>query len=392
MRLAEDGQPMDPEPVVLATVGPAPAAPVVAATDSSFLVAWQAESEGSYDILGAVVPLTDPVEENLQLLVLASQPDLDEAEPTVAGNKEQFMVGWTMATGTEDSVVVVQMLDPAGAPTTEPVLVPRTNAQRAPSVALADSGAFVAWLEAGAQGEELRAALLHPGGDWISIQPASLLMGLDDGPSLASPASFSVSAGGAEFWLVWESPSAKPGIWLARIDSGTGTVLDSKSLELEGKDLVLAHGQAGFLLSWIKPDGSLVHSTLDPSGNPTDPMGHPISTPTALAGRHALSSGGDTPLAVWRESDGDDVGLYAARLEQGKNLVSLLIHSFGAPIAVQVGNLAPQVFEYDSRGRLTATWRSLGGQQIRRVDFDYYGLQAGAGRLQGLLASVIPTG
>jgi len=354
MRFHEDGQPLDPEPIPLATLGPTPAAPVVAATESSFFVVWQTASEGTYDILGALIPISDPVDlETLQVLPLAANPDLDEAEPTIAGSAKEFIVGWTVAPGTQDSHVVVQLVDSSGAPAAAPVPAPRADAQRSPSVAFGDSSAFVAWVEMGAQGEELRSALLAPGGDWIDVMPPAQqgLTPLDDDNPFLSPGNFSVSTtDGTEFWIAWEtSYGAQPGVWLARVDAANAAIIDSNRLELEGSDPVLAYAKGISVLSWLKPDGALVYAELDSAGRLTNGGGDPISTPTSIAGRHALSGGGDAPFAVWRESDGDDVRLNAAKLTPGQALVSLLIHLF-------IGDASCPSLATDGKGYLMV-WR-----------------------------------
>lgn len=317
MRFDNGGEPLDPEPIVIAKLGPGPAAPAIAASDSDFLIVWQDASEG-YDIVGTLAPLFDSVEERLEILVLADDPNFDEAEPTVAANDNGFLVGWTVGVGTADSQIVVQWLDSSGAPLGNPIPAPRSDIQHSPTLAVDDSSAFLAWVERNGQVDALRHALLVPPGEWITGNAIAGQGGygaLNELP-LDAPGRVSLASDGKAFWLVWEKsrgPSAS--LLLAQVDAVSGTLTQVDELQVKGSDPALALAPWGVTLLWTDVDGQLVFSEFDPSGQLVDAAGSPISTPSAIVGRNVVAGGDDALLTVWRESYSGEVALYASRLE-----------------------------------------------------------------------------
>ncbi|MFH1313835.1 MAG: hypothetical protein ABIJ00_11505 [Candidatus Eisenbacteria bacterium] len=282
VRVAADGTVLDPGGIVISARTTDELDPAVSFDGTNYLVVWQDERSGSFDIYAARIDIDGNVL-NPSGIALSATADQEEY-PAVAFDGTNYFVSWqdnrngiyTDIYGTRLTVTGT-VLDPAG------IAVSDANRnQGQPAVSFDGTNYLVVWQDARNVYNDIYGTRVTTGGTvldgaGIPISSASLAQ---EYPALAFD--------GTNYVVAWQDKRASSNynIYLSRVGTD-GTVLDPAGILASGAagDQIypaIAFDQRNYLVVWQDGRSSagydIYGTDVDPDGSVLDPSGIAVST------------------------------------------------------------------------------------------------------------------
>jgi hypothetical protein len=250
-RVTGSGTVQDTSGIVLTTATNEQWHPAIAAAGTTFLVVWQDNRSGTWDIYAARVTESGMVLDPSGLSVSAASGD--QSLPTVASDGETFLVAWTDERGgpepdiyaarvTHDGVV----LDPGGIPVSA-----ATSGQWESSVAFGGTTFLVVWPDARGGSSDVYGARITAAGNVLDPSGIAVSTGTGD---QGHPA---VASDGRDFFVTWEDSRSGStyDVYGARV-TAAGTVQDSQGVAISTEAFnqtypAIAFDGTNFLVVWV---------------------------------------------------------------------------------------------------------------------------------------------
>lgn len=314
-RVTSEGEVLDPMGLPINTSAGEQQNPDVAFGDSVFLVTWEDQRSGDYDIYAARVTIAGEIVDDGGLVVFGGAGD--QRDPSVAFADGVFLVVWKDRAGVdldiraarvdEDGVV----LDPGG------IDVSVASGSQEASAVAAGAGQFMAvWHDYRTGGHDIYAARVATDGTVLDTD--GLIVCDADGVQISPTITYDDN----NFFVAWEDlRDIQADIYAARIDAD-GHVLDPNGFplisEAAGQESPAVSFTGFFTLAmWVdfRAGRPNIYGTwIDDEGAVLFPEGVAIDGGDAGTLDPAVASDGDGySLVVYRGSDEDAVGRMRAR-------------------------------------------------------------------------------
>jgi hypothetical protein len=317
-RLGASGGPIEAAGFLVATSANAQLAPAVASSGQDYLVVWQDDRGGAYDIYGVRVDAQGTVLDPLGIAI--SSAVNNQTSPAAVYDGQSYFVVWQDQRGATSDIygarvnLAGQVIDPAGI-----AISTATKSQLRPAVAFDGQNHLVVWYDDRADfspdiyGARVSAAgtVLDATGFPIAVAANSQLV----------PA---VAFDGQNHLVVWHDfrNGSSADIYGARV-APDGTVLDATGLALSRAASsqtsvgVAASGQNA-LVVWRdlrNPSAEVYGTRVLPDGTVLDPAGIAITSAPDDQAFPSVAYDGQSYLVVWQQSQaGGPNDLHGARV------------------------------------------------------------------------------
>jgi hypothetical protein len=385
-RLDLSGGPMEPTGLRISSSANSQLAPAVASSGQDYLVVWQDDRGGAYDIYGV------RVRENGTVLdptgVAISTAANNQSSPVAVYDGQGYFVAWQdQRNGNADIYgarvsTAGQVRDPAGI-----AISARAGSQNRPAIATSGQSHLVVWYDDRANfSPDIYGARV--GADGTVVDPAGFAISSATGSQLV-PA---VAYDGQNYLVVWHDfrNGGTADIYGARV-TASGTVLEPTGLPIavvpgSQTSVAIAFGGSGYFVTWRElrnPTADVYGARVLPDGAVLDPGGLPVSN-------HALDEetfptvayDGQDYVVVWQQAQGSGPNnLHGARVTQE----GAVVDPGGFPIAVDPSDeLAPRL-SAGSAGHLLLVYQRMdvqapyGTQRVRARLLTTYGEPPDAG-------------
>ena len=370
MRVSKEGELLDAEPFFISDATGAQMSPKVAFDGTNYLVVWYDSRSGSYDIYGTRVTQNGTVL-NSAGIAISTATDY-QYFPDVSFDDTNYMVVWQdQRNGTYDiyGTRVDQdgiVLDPAGI-----AISIASEEQSRPSIDFDGSNYFVAWDDyRSTTSNDIYGSLVTPegtvlNGEGIPISTAT------DGQQMPS-----VSFGGTNFLIVWydRRDGANYDIFGARVNQ-SGVVQDASGIHISNIDAqqvsptVIFYSDQWLTVWRDNRNGGyadLYGSRISASGTVTDADGILIASAAQTQEKPAAAFDGTNYLVVWEEarSGGYSNDIYGRLIAPTGNQV----HVDAIPISTSTGSQEYPAVAFDNDSTYLVVW-----QDDRSGTNDIYG-------------------
>jgi hypothetical protein len=329
-RVSGTGTVLDTSGISISTAANAQEYPAVAHNGTNFLVVWQDNRSGAYDIYGARVSSTGTVLNTSGILI--STAINAQEYPTVASNGVDFLVVWQDSrSGTSYDIYGARVSgtgvvrNPSGIP-----ILTDAYSQYTPAVAREGANFLVVWQDF--RSNDIYGTRVNSTG--TVLDTSGILISTATG----SPRNPAVAHDGTNFLVVWENYSRAdgPDIYGARV-SGTGTVLDTGNISISTSvngqyTPAVAHDGTNFLVVWqdYRSGNSDIYGVrVSEAGTVLDTNGIPISTAANDQYSPAVAHDGTNFLVVWHDSRSGYSDIYGARVSS----TGTVLDTGGIPIS-----------------------------------------------------------
>jgi hypothetical protein len=329
VRVDRSGTVLDPDSIAIATGTDGRYEPAIASDGMNYMVAWTEEvGDSAYDIHGARVSaggiLLDP-----EALVLSTAAG-SQRNPAVTFDGTDYMVVWEDGRNGTSSYDIYgarlnvggSLIDPEGI-----AISTAAGGQWNPAIAFDGTNYMVAWEDgrSGSYSYDIYSARIDLSGTVLDLGGIAVVTTRDD---QRHPA---ISFGGTSYMLIWADGRAGSwDTWAARV-SVVGSVLDPGGVPIANSagdqwDTAVAFGGTNYMVVWAGApsgfDSSIYGARVDRSGSTLDPTGIAVSTEEAGdQGDIAIAFDGTNYMVVWREACGGFHDIYGARIDRAGNVL-----------------------------------------------------------------------
>jgi hypothetical protein len=322
MRVSKEGELLDNEPFVVSDASGAQISPEVAFDGTNYLVVWYDSRGGvSYDIYGARVAQDGTVLNSAGIAI--STASEHQYFPDVSSDGTNYMVVWQDERNGEFDIYGSRVgqdgivHDPAGIQ-----ISLAADEQNRPSIDFDGTNYFVAWGDyRSGSSNDIYGSLITPDGTVLNGEGIPISTAADN---QQMP---SVSFGDTNYLVTWydRRDGSNYDIFGARVNK-SGDVHEPSGISISNIDVqqvttaVISYsGQ--WLVAWRDNRNGgyndIYGSRISASGTVTDPSGILISASAQAQGKPAVASDGTNYLVVWEEarSGGYSTDIYGMRID-----------------------------------------------------------------------------
>jgi len=329
VRVDRSGTVLDPDSIAIATGTDGRYEPAIASDGTNYMVVWtEGVGDSAYDIHGARVSaggiLLDP--EALALSTAAGS----QRNPAVTFDGTDYMVVWEDGRNGTSSYDIYgarlnvggSLIDPEGI-----AISTAAGGQWNPAIAFDGTNYMVAWEDgrSGSYSLDIYSARIDLSGTVLDLGGIAVVTTRDD---QRHPA---ISFGGTSYMVVWADGRAGSwDTWAARV-SVVGIVLDPGGVPIANSaghqwETAVVFGGANYMVVWAGGpsgfDSSIYGARVDRSGSTLDATGIVVSTEEADDQKNiAIAFDGTNYMVVWREACGGSHDIYAARIDRAGNVL-----------------------------------------------------------------------
>ncbi|MEO0102820.1 MAG: T9SS type A sorting domain-containing protein, partial [candidate division WOR-3 bacterium] len=340
-RISPGGAVLDPNGIIISTAIYEQWDPAVAFDGTNYLVVWEDNRNGDWDIYGARVNPTGVILDP-DCIPISHVSYSDEWSPSVAFDGTNYLVVWEDDRDGEGDIYGARVsqtgvvLDPEGIP-----ISTAYYDQWYPSIIFGGVNYFVAW-------EDYR-----NGSDWniygARVSQAGVVLD-PEGISISTPFRDqeypAVAFDGTSYLVVWQDQrnSYSPDIYGARV-SQSGSVLDPDGIPVavanrNQRSPTLTFAGTNYLVVWYdnrdnRDYANIYGARLTPAGVVLDSNGIPIATlPNVDKEYPVVAFDGTNYLILWEDyrNNSDTADIYGAKLSPS----GVVVDSF--PVSLQFGN------------------------------------------------------
>ncbi len=341
-RVSGTGTVLDISGIPISTAANNQRYPAVAHNGTNFLIVWQDNRNGSYDIYGARVSGTGTVL-NTSGILISTAVNAQEY-PEVASNGVDFLVVWQdYRNGSYD--IYGARVSGTGVvrnPSGIPIFIDAYD-QSTPAVAREGTNFLVVWHEMRNGHYDIYGTRVNSTGTVLDTS------GIPISTTAISTKCPAVAHNGTNFLVVWEDSGRanSPNIHGARV-SGTGTVLDTGNISISTSangqyTPAVAHDGTNFLVVWEDHrSGSydIYGVRVSETGTVLDTSGVPISAAAYDQSTPAVAHDGTNFLVVWQDGRNSSSDIYGARVSS----IGTVLDIGGIPISTAAnGQFTPAV-------------------------------------------------
>ncbi len=366
-RVSKQGELLDPEPFVISDAIGAQQSPAVAFDGTNYLVVWRDSRSGLDDIYGTRVTPSGIV------LNTAGIPISTAAEyqffPDVSFDGTNYMVVWQDQRNgaydiygsrvNQDGIV----LDPAGIQ-----ISGATNEQNRPSIDFDGNNYFVAWEDyRSGSAYDIYGSFITPDGTVLNGEGIPISTAAD---AQSSP---SVSFDGTNYLVTWHDrrDGSNYDIFGARVNQ-SGVVQEPSGIPISNIDVyqigpaVIPYSGQWLVVWKDNRNGNyadIYGSRISASGTVTDPSGILIASSAQAQSMPAVASDGTNYLVVWQEDRGGGPDIYGMRI----NASGRQLDEDAIAISTSVGNQEEPAVAFDNDSIYLVVWqddRSGSGNDI----------------------------
>jgi len=316
-RVSSTGTVLDPGGIVISNAFGFQRAPAVAHDGTNFLVVWQDQRSGVYDIYGARVSGTGTVLDPTGLAL--STATNEQLAPSVAHNGTNFLVVWQDSRSGVFDIYGTRVNGSGTVLNTSGILISvAVNAQERPAVAYNGSDFVVVWEDSRHGNSDIYGARVSATG--VVRNPSGIPISVHGNDQRAPR----VARTGTDCLVVWHDTQATniSGVRL----SNTGAVLDPSELFIATaysypSDVSLASDGTNFLVAWS--DNAIGSRNDDIRATRVSSVGVPLDTPPlrlsqAGNGQYTpvVAHDGTNFLVVWRDHRNLASDIYAVRVSE----------------------------------------------------------------------------
>jgi len=316
-RVTAEGMVLDSLGIAISTATNDQWYPAVAFDGANFLVVWQDGRGGSSDIYGARVTAEGAVLDSSGIAV--STAANDQAAPAVAFDGTDFLVVWQDGRGSSYDIYGARVTAEGAVLDSSGIAVSTTaNDQAAPAVAFDGTGFLVVWQDGRGGSSDIYGARVTQAG--TVLDPSGMAV------STAAYDQYSprVAFGDSSFLVVWQDGRGGEfdDIYAARV-SDTGTVLDSTGIAVstavdDQEYPAVAFDGTNFDVVWQDWRGASadVYGTrVTKAGAVLDPSGIAVSRAADDQDSPSVAFAGSSVLVVWQDFRSDSsYDIYGARV------------------------------------------------------------------------------
>ncbi len=344
--------------------------PSITFDGTNYLVVWQDERSGSYDIYGAKVSPSGAVLNPAGIPI--STASGDQSSPSITFDGTNYLVVW--ADGRSGSYDIYGarvstsgvVLDAAGIP-----ISTASGDQYSPSIAFDGTNYLVVWVD-------YRSSLYYSDiyGARVTTSGAVLdTAGIPISTASGDQYSPSIAFDGTNYFVVWTDGRDVWDIYGARVTT-SGAVLDTAGIPISTESdnqysPSIAFDGTNYLVVWMDERSGLYSdiygAKVSPSGTVLDTAGIPISTASGDQYSPSIAFDGTNYLVVWRDYRSDsDYDIYGARV----TTAGTVLDPAGIPISTASGDQYSPSIGFDGTNYLVV-WEDY--RSGTSWDSDIYG-------------------
>ena len=364
-RVNQAGLVLDPNGIRISTTVCREYAPSVAFDGINYLVVWESDYNGEYDIRGARVDCNGFVLDT-NAINISNLPG-DQKEPSLAWDDTNYLVVWKDESNDD---IYCARVSPAGfvLDTAGIAISTAERSQSKPCVAFGEMDYLVVWRDsrAGFFRSDIYGARVKRNGSVIDPNgiPISVLSYGEDEPSIVFD--------GINYLIAWECLSK---IYGARVRSD-GVVIDTNAFRITfapGRKLYpsVAFDRTNYFVVWEDRRGGrdIYGSRVNRSGLVLDSAGITISTANYNQYSPSAAFDGTNYLVVWEDGrNGDYSQIYGARVSE----TGCILDPNGIRISTAGSTAKSPAIAFDGTNYLVV-WADKRNDTLQTLNYDIYG-------------------
>jgi N-acetylneuraminic acid mutarotase/phosphoribosylformylglycinamidine (FGAM) synthase PurS component len=319
-RVSKAGAVLDPAGIAISTAANDQQCPKIAFDGTNYLVVWQDNRSGNWDIYGTRVSAGGGVLDPSGIAI--STAANNQQYPKIAFDGTNYLVVWgDDRSGSSLDIYGTRVsmggsvLDPSG-------IAISTGAQEEfrPAIAFGGTNYLVVWIDY-RNGFALYGSRVSVGGVVLDT------VGIWISPGASEPGDADVGFDGTNYLVVWEDDRSGIGtgqIYGARVSVG-GSVLDPAAIAISTVSNgqwcpATAFGGTNYLVVW-ETDYDIYGSRVSVEGGVLDPGRVTISTVANSQNSAAIAFDGTNYLVVWEDDRSGDWDIYGTRVSAGGSVL-----------------------------------------------------------------------
>ena len=322
-RMASNGTVLDPAGILISIGTNFEERPVVVFDGNNYLVAWEDNRNGSYDIYGMRVTQTGMIL-NPYPITISNSPGSQTNIAATFGGSNYFVV-WEDNRDGEYNIYGARIspsgtvLDPAGIP-----ISTATGDQRFPSVAFDGTNYLVVWHD-DRNYSDIYGARVSTGG--TVLDPSGFRIGTGANYRARPNLIF----GNTTYLVVWVDYRNDPytgNIYGARVDTN-GTVLDPSGILVSNSSVApekpgLAFDGTNYMVLWSdyrNGNADIYGTRVSTAGSVLDPQGIPICVAPNVQNLPAAIFNSTNYFIVWQDYRNNEWDIYGAKVNVNGNVI-----------------------------------------------------------------------
>jgi len=347
--VAQNGTVLNPSGIAISKDTANKYAPDVSFDGNNYMVVWQDQRDGVYDIYGSRVAQDGNVLDPAGIQISGATDE--QSRPSIDFDGTNYLVAWYDTRSVSSYDIYGTLMDTSGT-----VLNPAgieistaTDQQYMPSVSFDGINYLVTWHDQrNGSYYDIFASRMDTSG--VVLDPSGIC--------ISNAANHQQSVNVASYnnqWLtVWtdnRNSDYDTDVYGSRVE-GSGTVLDTEGILISAtaqkqERSAIASDGTNYLVVWQEARGESSYDIygmrVDLSGNALDSNSIPISTNAERQENPAVTFDGTNYLVVWEDNRNDTLDIYGSRVEQNGNVLD----TAGIPISTAFSHQRNPAIAFD---------------------------------------------